>query len=123
MLGKQAKILSDDNIRDLLAFTTLTRYPTRNRVMVLLSVKAGRRAGEIANLTWAMVTDPVGNIGPVIALEDRVAKKKSGRVIPLHSDLRNALATLQKMTGVDGPVIRSERGTPLAPVSLSLIHI
>src|SRR5665811_1800872 len=87
MLGKQAKILSDDNIRDLLAFTTLTRYPTRNRVMVLLSVKAGRRAGEIANLTWAMVTDPVGNIGPVIALEDRVAKKKSGRVIPLHSCL------------------------------------
>ena len=65
-----------------------------------------------------MVTDPVGDIGPVIALEDRIAKKKSGRVIPLHSDLRNALATLQKMTGVDGPVIRSERGTPLAPVSI-----
>jgi integrase len=118
MLGKQAKILSDDNIRDLLTFTTLTRYPPRNRIMVLLSVKAGLRAGEIANLTWAMVTDPGGNIGPVIALEDRVAKKKSGRVIPLHSDLRNALATLQKMTGVDGPVIRSERGTPLAPATI-----
>jgi hypothetical protein len=56
MLGKRAKILSDDNIQDLLAFTTLTRYPIRNRVMVLLSVKAGLRAGEIANLTWAMVT-------------------------------------------------------------------
>jgi integrase len=118
MLGKQAKILSDDNIRDLLAFTTLTRYPTRNRVIVLLSVKAGLRAGEIANLTWAMVTDPIGNIGPVIALEDRIAKKKSGRVIPLHSDLRNALATLQKMTGVDGPVIRSERDTPMAPATI-----
>ena len=118
MLGKQAKILSDDNIRDLLAFTTLTRYPTRNRVIVLLSVKAGLRAGEIANLTWAMVTDPIGNIGPVIALEDRIAKKKSGRVLPLHSDLRNALATLQKMTGVDGPVIRSERDTPMAPATI-----
>ena len=118
MLGKQAKILSDDNIRDLLAFTTLTRYPTRNRVIVLLSVKAGLRAGEIANLTWAMVTDPVGEIGTVLALEDRIAKKKSGRVIPLHSDLRNALATLQKMTGVDGPVIRSERDTPMAPATI-----
>ena len=94
MLGKQAKILSDDNIRDLLAFTTLTRYPTRNRVMVLLSVKAGLRAGEIANLTWAMVTDPGGNIGTVIALEDRIAKKKSGRVIPLHCDLRRCLGGL-----------------------------
>ena len=118
MLGKQAKILSDDNIRDLLAFTTLTRYPTRNRVIVLLSVKAGLRAGEIANLTWAMVTDPAGDIGLVIALEDRIAKKKSGRVIPLHSDLRNALATFQKMTGGDGPVIRSERDTPMAPATI-----
>jgi len=118
MLGKQAKILSDDNIRDLLAFTTLTRSPPRNRVMVLLSVKAGLRAGEIANLTWDMVTNPDGDIGPVIALEDRVAKKKSGRVIPLHPDLRNALATLQKMTGVDGPVVRSERDTPMAPATI-----
>jgi integrase len=118
MLGKQAKILSDDNIRDLLAFTTLTRYPTRNRVIVLLSVKAGLRAGEIANLTWAMVTDPVGDIGPVIALEDRIAKKKSGRVIPLHPDLADGLATLRKMTGGNGPVIRSERDMPMAPKSI-----
>jgi integrase len=118
MLGKQAKILSDDNIRNLLAFTTLTRYPPRNQVMVLLSVKAGLRAGEIANLTWPMVTDPSGNIGSVIALEDKIAKKKSGRVIPIHCDLADALATLLNMTGEDGPVIRSERGTPLAPVSI-----
>jgi integrase len=118
MLGKQAKILSDDNIRDLLAFTTLTRYPTRNRAIVLLSVKAGLRAGEIANLTWAMVTDPVGDIGPVIALEDRIAKKKSGRVIPLHPDLADGLATLRKMTGGNGPVIRSERDMPMAPKSI-----
>ena len=118
MLGKQAKILSDDNIRDLLVFTTLTRYPTRNRVMVLLSVKAGLRAGEIANLTWDMVTDPVGNIGTVIALEDRVAKKKSGRVIPLHADLADALATLRNVTGGNGPVIRSERDTAMAPLSI-----
>ena len=118
MLGKQAKILSDDNICDLLVFTTLTRYPTRNRVMVLLSVKAGLRAGEIANLTWDMVTDPVGNIGTVIALEDRVAKKKSGRVIPLHADLADALATLRNVTGENGPVIRSERDTAMASLSI-----
>jgi hypothetical protein len=32
-------------------------YPLRNRVIVLLSVKAGLRAGEIAKLTWDMVLD------------------------------------------------------------------
>jgi integrase len=118
MLGKRAKILSDDNIRDLLAFTALTRYPTQNRVMVLLSVKAGLRAGEIANLTWAMVTDPVGKIGTVIALEDRIAKKKSGRVIPLHPALADGLVTLGNLTGGNGPVIRSERGASMAPLSI-----
>ena len=118
MLGKRAKILSDDNIRDLLAFTALTRYPTRNRVMVLLSVKAGLRAGEIANLSWAMVTDPVGDIGTVIAVEDRIAKKKSGRVIPVHPDLRDALTAFRNLTGRNGPVIRSERDTPMAPLSI-----
>jgi integrase/recombinase XerD len=86
--------------------------------MVLLSVKAGLRAGEIANLTWAMVTDPGGEIGTVIALEDRIAKKKSGRVIPLHPDLRDALTAFRNVTGENGPVIRSERNTPMAPASI-----
>src|SRR5260370_13076032 len=118
MLGKRAKILSDDNIRDLLAFTAQTRYPTRNRVMVLLSVKGGLGGGEIVNLTWAMIYDPAGDIGTVIALEDRIAKKKSGRVIPLHPALRDALTTFRNVTGVNGPVIRSERDTPMAPSSI-----
>ncbi len=118
MLGKRAKILSDANIRDLLAFTTLTRYPTRNRVIALLSVKAGLRAGEIASLTWSMVTDATGEIGSVIALEDRIAKKKSGRVIPVHPDLRDALTAFRNGTGGNGPVIRSERNTPMAPSSI-----
>src|SRR5215203_5311712 len=118
MLGKQAKILSDDNIRDLLAFTELTRRPTRNRVIVLLSAKAGLRAGEIANLTWPMVTDPTGDIGFVIALEDRISKKKSGRVIPLHRDLREALMALRLATDGAGAVVRSERSTAMMPVSI-----
>jgi hypothetical protein len=124
MLGKRAKILSDANIRDLLAFATRTRHPLRNRVIVLLSVKAGLRAGEIASLTWSMVTDSTGETGTVIALEDRVAKKKSGRVIPLHRDLRNALMTLRRTMGGDGgPVIRSERGGPITPASrCELVH-
>ena len=118
MLGKQAKILSDDNIRDLLAFTELTRYPARNRVIVLLSAKAGLRAGEIANLTWPMVTDPNWHIGSVIALEDRVAKKRSGRIIPLHPDLRDALVMLRDVSDGDGAVVRSERGTSMTPVAV-----
>src|SRR3978361_1503184 len=61
MPGKQAKILSADHIDDLLFFVETTRHPLRNRVLVLLSVKAGLRAAEIAKLTWDMVVDGGGN--------------------------------------------------------------
>ncbi len=118
MLGKQAKILSNDNIRELPAFVERTRHPDRNRVIALLSTKAGLRAGEIAKLTWPMVTDPTGAIGRVIALEDRSAKKSSGRVIPMHPDLRQALMTLRDKTAGTGPVVRSERGAPMRPASV-----
>ena len=47
---------------DLLVFASCTRNPLRNRVIVLLSAKAGLRAGEIANLTWDMVVGPTGQI-------------------------------------------------------------
>ena len=92
MLGKQAKILSPLDVADLLAFADCTRHPLRNRVIVLLSAKAGLRAGEIANLTWDMVVDASGQIGNVIELRDHAAKKGSGRLIPIHPDLADALS-------------------------------
>jgi hypothetical protein len=63
MAGKQAKILTTDALHSLLAYAASTRHPVRNTVIVLLSVKAGLRAGEIANLTWPMVLDAKGDIG------------------------------------------------------------
>jgi integrase len=78
MPGKQAKILSVGDVNDLLVFAACTRHPIRNRVIVLLSAKAGLRAGEIARLTWDMVLDPTGNIGSVIELRDIAAKNGSG---------------------------------------------
>ena len=75
MRGKQAKILSDHNIEDLLLLAETGRHPFRNKVIVLLSAKAGLRAGEIARLTWAMVTDPTGAVGTVLELPDHATKK------------------------------------------------
>jgi integrase len=118
MRGKQAKILSDDNFEDLLLFAETSRHPLRNKVVVFLSAKAGLRAGEIANLTWAMVTDPTGAIGTVLELPDHAAKKGSGRVIPLHEDLRTALAAWRGATQAAGPVIASERRGPMTPQSI-----
>jgi integrase len=118
MPGRQAKILSPIDVDDLLIFASCTRQPSRNRLIVLLAAKAGLRAGEIANLTWDMVVDGNGQISGVIELRDAIAKKGAGRLIPVHPDLRQALLAWREMTKGFGPVIRSERGKAMRPISI-----
>ena len=79
MAGKQAKTLTKQQLAAALRRAAHSRYPERDRVMVLLSVKAGLRAGEIAKLTWPMVVDSQGRIASHIELHDAAAKKRSGR--------------------------------------------
>jgi len=116
--GKQAKVLSEDGLEDLLVYASATRHPLRNRVLVLLSAKAGLRAGEIAQLTWDMVLGPTGEVGMAIELRDHAAKKRSGRRIPLHPDLRTALIEWRTSVGMTGPIVRSERGGSMTPLSV-----
>ena len=66
MQGTQAKIVSPTQERAMLGYLETTRYPHRDRVMLLLSMKAGLRAKAMAALTWAMVTDAAGQIAEEI---------------------------------------------------------
>ena len=94
-LGKQAKRLSDIQLRTLLRHVEAeTGFPERNRVIVLLSFKAGLRSKEIACARWGMVTDTEGNLSDALSLTNGASKGRSGRVIPLHRELKAALATL-----------------------------
>jgi integrase len=119
MIGKRAKILAQAHVEDLLFFAEHTRHPIRNQVIVLLSLKAGLRAAEIANLSWDMVVDPTGEIATTLELRDHVAKNGSGRVIPVHPDLREALMQLRAdQSGTSGAVIASERGGSMRPIAI-----
>src|SRR6478752_7751844 len=109
MPGKQAKTLTRQQVVAALRQARHGRYPRRDRVMILLSVKAGLRAGEIAKLRWSMLLDADGRLGHRIELHDSAAKKRSGRSIPLHAELRRALLLLRR-GGYEGAVIHSERG-------------
>ena len=110
MLGKQAKVLSLGDVNDLLVFASCTRHPLRNRVIVLLAAKSGLPAVEIL--------DPTGHIGTVIELRDAAAKNGSGRLIPAHPDLRQALAAYRRLSTSNGPFIRSQRGGQMTPLSI-----
>ena len=121
MTCKQAKVLSDADLRRLLIAANRNRYPERDGLIILLSTKAGLRAGEIALLTWPMVLDPHGRIAAVLELRNHAAKKGSGRTIPLHPMLRDALKrwlACQKgshlcSSFIHGPIITSERISPV----------
>ena len=86
-LGKQAKVLTKAQIDTLLLHVGNGRNPIRNRLIVLLSVKAGLRAKEIAHLTWSMVLNSDGTLSKEINLQDCASKGKSGRVIPMAKEL------------------------------------
>src|SRR5882724_3989629 len=116
--GKQAKMLTPKQETAVLTYLQTMRYPVRNRVMFLLSIKAGLRAKEIALLTWAMVTDAEGHVAQVIALPNTASKGQGGgRMIPLNWMLREALVDLYQLRAdevhPERPVICSERGGPL----------
>jgi integrase len=113
MPGRRAKLLSERQLMAALRRVAHGRYPDRCRLMLLLSTKAGLRAGEIARLTWPMLLDARGHLAPVIELPDAVAKKGSGRTIPMHPEIRRVLLRLGREGERTGPVLRSERGGPL----------
>ena len=122
-LGKQAKVLTEAQIRAALAATDDRRYPERDRVMVLLSVRAGLRAKEIAMVTWAMVTDAERNIGDALHLSNGASKaKRGGRTIPLRAELRDALVALKATRNVDAGdrIIHSERDLGMSPVAVQV---
>jgi integrase len=120
MPGRQAKLISGAvQHRMLVHVGRYSRTPARDRVMILLSVRAGLRAAEIAKLTWSMVLDARGRVGDMLAITDHIAKKRGGRRIPVHAELRAALIDLWHTTEIaGGPVVRSLRGGAMAPNSI-----
>src|ERR1051325_1550617 len=102
-LGKQAKTISHAQVRTLLRHVEAeTRFSARNRVVVLAAFRAGLRSKEIGMVRWSMVTDAGGNVTDALALTNGASKGRSGRVIPLHVELRNALIALHEQEQANG---------------------
>jgi integrase/recombinase XerD len=65
-----------------------------------------------------MVLDASGKVSSSIEIDDRIAKKGSGRRVPMHPELRDALTALLRRTGSSGRVIRSKRSDGMLPNSI-----
>lgn len=128
--GKQAKTLTQKQQDAMLAyFERSTRHPHRNKVIFLLSMKAGLRAKEIASLRWRNVCDAEGATADEINIEDAGSKGKGGRTIPMAPALKEALQAYRNYLSVktlpgmdiDGFIIRTERGSTISGVSAQVI--
>ena len=113
----KAKMLTPDEIAAVLAHVEAhSRYPERDRVLVLLSVRAGLRASEIAGLSWEHVLTADGSaVAEEIDLPRQITKgEKRARVIPIHEELKGALEALMaqwpERIAPRQPVVFSERG-------------
>ena len=123
MLAKQAKILSRANIRHLQKAASQGRFPERDRLIVALATQAGLRASEIARLSWGMVLDADGRLSQVIDVRNAIAKRGTGRRIPMHPKLRRALLDWKcrqsaERLRADAVIVPSLRGGAMRPNSI-----
>ena len=65
-----------------------------------------------------MVLDASGQISNVIELRDAAAKKRSGRLIPIHPELAETLCAWRQACIGSEFVVRSERGGPMSALSI-----
>ena len=70
-------MLRKAELQRLLNHVSHTRHPERDRVIVLLSFKAGLRAKEISRITWSMVTDATGGLVESISLPNKAAEGRA----------------------------------------------
>ena len=111
-LAKQAKILSITQQTAVLSYLSKKRHADRNTLMFLLSVDAGLRAKEIANITWDMVTDAEGELSDSINLVNFATKRRSGGIIYMSKRLQSAFSEYMKtrIASYENAVIRSQQG-------------
>ena len=93
-IGKQSKVLNKSQIEMVSNYLRSKRNGLRNQTIFLLSVKVGLRSKEISQLSWKEVCNSDGKIGDYINLTNKTSKGKSGRIIPLHRDVKQNLIEL-----------------------------
>ena len=126
-LTKQAKTLNKSQIDAVRGYLRGRRNGLRNDTMFLLSVKAGLRAKEIANLKWNMVVDSDGEVGEFLNITNQASKgKSSGRAIFLHKDIKRNLVEMLDSGKIDvnnDYVIQSERSKSVSSqVVINFFH-
>jgi integrase/recombinase XerD len=106
----KARPITEAEFRRAIALTSETRYPERNRAILILSARAGMRIGEIQGLDLADVWDSTTK-----EVRDRMflaavrTKWGHAREVFLNKTARRALEQFLELRGIeDGPLFVSQ---------------
>ncbi len=119
---KQAKVLSDAELKRVLVMIAQSRHAARNRVLVLLSHYAGLRVGEIAALAWGDLLEPSGDIARQFRLKAQHTKTNEARTVHVSGKLARELAgyksCLKQELKRSTPLVASQKGGSFSANSL-----
>lgn len=111
---KQARVLSEKELRAVLNYTKLTRHQHRNRLMVMLSYSAGLRACEIASLRIGDVVGSDGDAKQNVLLEcwQTKGKQRQQAVISekLRKEIKQYVDSYRQDAPLDAPLLASQKG-------------
>ena len=85
---KQAKVLTEKDVKLVLAHIARNSFANRNRAMFLLMLHSGMRVGEIAALSVSDVVDSHGKVREQILLRAHQTKGNEARTVLLNAQAR-----------------------------------
>ena len=111
---KQARTLTDKQLKMVLAHCATRRHAARDRAIVMVSFLAGLRAKEIAALTLGNVLGTDGEIRDEFVLTPSQTKGRKSRRVFVNAKLKRELAAYVKSTklrAISPALFQSQKGT------------
>jgi integrase/recombinase XerD len=98
-MAKQAKTLTQQELRRVLDYTATRKHSVRNRALLMTTHLSGMRVGEVASLCNNDVLDAEGNIRNEIRLSAEQTKGNEARVVFVSDKLRKELELYTRLMG------------------------
>jgi integrase/recombinase XerD len=92
-MAKQAKTLTQQELRRVLDYIATRKHSLRNRALVMTTFLSGMRVGEVASLRYCDVVDSDGKIRDEIRLSAKQTKGNEARVVFVNERLRKELSS------------------------------
>lgn len=119
---KHAKVLTDAELKGLLAVIANDRHSERNRIALMLSHLAGLRVGEIAALSVRDIVDGEGHARDQLRLNSFQTKGGFARTVfmnrQLQREIRRYLDSLPALPDPESALLLSQKGGPFSPNTL-----